>query len=353
MSNAAAAVPARIAPPSLNAFTTAILQRGGFPLAQAAEMAELLVWANWRGIESHGVLRIPRYLEMLQTGEVKADAVLRLRQASGAVCLLDADRAPGATAMNRAVQAAAELARAQGLGWCSVREMSHAGAIGYFVQQLTAQGLLGIAMTASKPLMAYYGAKGEALSSNPLAIGVPAPAGQAPLILDMSTAAVALGKVLAAKDANRAIPEGWAVDASGASTTDPSQVAALLPMAGAKGSGLSLMIEVLCSLLAGNPNIAPALAGGSPNGFNGMVLAINPAAFGDPAAFVANVGALARAIQGLAPAPGHERVLLPGERGDRVQAERSAQGIPVAAGTVKRLLAVAQSLGVAPPAEWQ
>lgn len=352
MVTAAVAGPVRIAPQALTAFATALLARAGFAPAQAAEMADLLVWANWRGIESHGVLRIPRYIEMLQTGEVNAQAQLTMRQSRGAVCVLDADRAPGATAMNRAVQLAAERAAQCGIGWCSVRQMSHAGAIGYFVQQLAAQGKLGIAMTASKPLMAYFGAQGEALSSNPLAIGVPMPPGHDAMILDMSTAAVALGKVLAAKDANRPIPEGWGVDAAGASTTDPAKVVALLPMAGAKGSGLSLMIEVLCSLLVGNPNIAPALSGDGPNGFNGMVLAIEPAAFGDASTFLAQAGALATAIHGLAPAPGHDQVLLPGERGHRVQVERTRLGIPVAAGTQKSLLAQARALGVAPPDGW-
>lgn len=333
----------------LQRYATDLLAKGGFGDAEAAAMAELLVWANLRGVDSHGVLRVPRYIEMLDLDMVRTDARIEQVSRSGAVCVLDAGKAPGATAMNRAVEEAAVLASQYGLGWCGVRNTSHAGAIGYFVQRLTERGLIGIAMTASKPLMSYYGAKGAALSSNPLAIGIPQLNGGPPIVLDMSTAAVALGKITAAKDAGRPIPMGWGVDVEGADTTDPHKVMAVLPMAGAKGSGLSLMIEVLCSVLVANPSIAPALAGEESGGFNGMVLAVDPGAFGDPEAFLSQSVALADAIRHLQPASGFDRVLLPGERGHETALKRRRDGVPVAAGTVKRLNETAVKLGVPIP----
>lgn len=334
---------------NLHRFAKDLLQKGGFTEADASQMADLLIWANLRGVDSHGVLRIPRYLEMLRLGLVKADHSIKTAHQFGAICVLDADNAPGAVAMNRAVSEAAAIAGKLGLGWCSVRKTSHAGAIGYFVEQLADRGLIGIAMTASKPLMTYHGAKGEALSSNPMAIGVPQAGGGAPIILDMSTAAVALGKIMAAKDANRPIPVGWGVDVDGADTTDPQKVAAVLPMAGAKGSGLSLMTEILCSVLAGNPSIAPSLTGGKGGGFNGMILAIDPRAFEDPRAILDEVRSLADAIHQLDPAPGFDRVRLPGERGFETAQSRRIDGVPVAAGTLKRLLESAATLGVTAP----
>ena len=333
----------------LTAFAATLLAAAGFSDGQAREMADLLVWANLRGIDSHGVLRIPRYIEMLRAGSVSASPDITEVRRFGAVCVLDAGRAPGASAMNRAVSEAAKLATSFGLGWCGVRKTSHAGAIGYFVRRVAEQGLVGIAMTASKPLMGYFGAKGEVLSTNPLAIGVPQPGGEPPLILDMSTAAVALGKIMAAKDAGKPIPVGWGVDADGADTTDPHKVAAVLPMAGAKGSGLSLMIEILCSLLVSNANIAPALTGGKGGGFNGMVLAIDPAAFGDREGFLKEVGALAQAIHAREPSPGIYKVILPGERGHETECARLSGGIPVAVGTAKRLAETARELGVEVP----
>ena len=336
---------------NLRAFASDLLKRGGFNSEDARSMAELLVWANLRGIESHGVLRIPRYVEMLQLKLVKANHEIREVHRFGAICVLDADNAPGAPALTRAVAEAAALAEKFGLGWCGVRRTSHAGAIGYFAKMLTDEGRIALVMTASKPLMSYPGAKGEVLSSNPLAIGVPQPDGRPPIILDMSTAAVALGKIMAAKDANKSIPMGWGIDDQGSDTTDPHKVAAILPMAGAKGSGLSLMIEILSSVLAGNPIIAPALMGGQSDGFNGMVLAINPGAFGDAAQILRDTGALADAIHDLDRAADVERILLPGERGYETEQARSRDGIVVAQGTAKRLSALASELGVALPAE--
>lgn len=336
----------------LHDFATSLLHKGGFARDHAEETAALLVWANTRGVHTHGVMRIPRYLEMVREGSVRADARVEVVRRNGAVCLLDANRAPGAVAMNRAVQTAAELSDQFGIGWCSIRRTSHTGAVGYFALQLTQMGKVGLIMTASRPLMGYHGAKGEVLSTNPLAIGVPLSGGQPPMLLDMSTAAVPLGRIMAAREANQPIPRGWGLDAEGAETTDPHQVTTLVPMAGPKGTGLSLMIEILCSLLAGNPNIAPALTGGKPGGFNGAVLAISPEAFGERDTFLTQVQALANAIHDLPPAPGFDRVLLPGERGFMAQQASEQAGVTVPAATVARLLKLAGELNVDPPASW-
>lgn len=333
----------------LRHFTSDLFTRAGFAPTDAQAMSDLLVWANLRGVDSHGVLRVPRYIEMLSLGLVRATYEMDVVHRFGAICVIDAGKAPGAVAMNRAVTEASVLAEQFGLGWCSVRRTSHAGAIGYFVQQLAAEGKIGIAMTASKPLMSYFGARGEALSTNPLAISIPQSDGRPPITLDMSTAAVALGKILAAKDTGRSIPKGWGVDQDGVDTTDPQKVAAVLPMAGAKGSGLSLMIEFLCSVLAGNPSIAPALSGDGADSFNGTILAIDPRAFGNETSFQEDVLDLAQAIHHLEPSPGIERIFLPGERGHETARARSERGIPLAPGTVKRLLATAAELGVPVP----
>lgn len=327
----------------LRAFAASLLAAGGFREDHAERTADLLVWANLRGVDSHGVLRIPRYVEMVEQGViVSGDAPATVRE-FGAVAVLDGGKCPGAVGMSAAAEKAAALALRLGVGWCAIRSTSHCGAIGYFTAALAAKGMIGIAMSASKPLMGYFGAKGEALSTNPLSIAIPA-AGAAPIVLDMSTAAVALGKVMAAKDAGRPIPEGWGVDADGRPVTDPDKVAALLPMAGAKGSGLSLMIEILTSVLAGNPVIGPVLAGRKKGGFNGLVIAVDPRAFGEPADFAAGVTELGRAIHDLEPVERDGAVLLPGERGAAAEAERAKTGVPLAEGTAKRLIALAKRL---------
>jgi LDH2 family malate/lactate/ureidoglycolate dehydrogenase len=334
---------------ALRDFAADLLIAGGFTPEDAAQTAELLVWANLRGVDSHGVLRIPRYVEMIALGLMTSGGRPDVVHEFGAISVIDGGKCPGAVGMNMAVDKAAQTARKFGLGWCAARRISHAGAVGYFTQKLAAQGLVGLAMTASKPLMSYIGARGEALSTNPLSIAVPTGTGGEPILLDMSTASVALGKIMAAKDAGRTIPEGWAIDSDGNPATDPHKVAALLPMAGAKGSGLSLMIELLTSVLAGNAVIGPELTGEKSGGFNGMVLAIAPEAFGQDTEFLAEVDRLARAIHALDPIDPTTAPLLPGERGTATAQLRAAEGIPLAPGTANRLKELAQSLGATTP----
>jgi ureidoglycolate dehydrogenase (NAD+) len=329
----------------LTQFSFNLLLSGGLNAQEAQQTAEQLVWANLRGVESHGVMRLPRYLEMLETGVMKGNSIPQKIHAFGAMALYDYGKGAGAPAMLHASEKACELAENFGLGWCSARNISHAGAIGYFSGYIAKKGFIALVMTASKPLMSYFGARGEALSTNPLSIGVPQ--GKQPLILDMSTSHVALGKVLAAKEAGRPIPKGWGSDAEGRDTQDAAAVAALLPMSGAKGSGLSLMIEVLASVLAGNAVIAPVLLGKKKGGFNGIVLVINPKVFGEAVNFEAAIMELADSIHALDPAEGVERVFLPGERGYLVQRERESKGIPLSQATFDNLATLAQKQAVA------
>ncbi|MEQ3625438.1 MAG: Ldh family oxidoreductase [Marinobacter sp.] len=335
-----------LAAQTLEGFARDLLLAGGFAPEHADNTARVLVWANARGADSHGVLRIPRYVEMIEEGKIDPVARPAAERSEGAVTVLEAARAPGASAMIAAMQEAVSMAGRNGIGWCSARNITHAGAVGYYALEAAKQGYLGIVMTASGPLMAYHGARVSALSTNPISIAVPG--ADKPLLLDMSTSTVALGKIMHARDAGKSIPEGWAIDPDGCAATDPNNVATLTPMSGAKGSGLSLMIEVLASVLIGNPVISEALSGRNAS-MNGLALALNLRAFGDPQRFAEDIAALVAALKGLPKATGVEQILMPGERGFALSKCRMDQGIPLAAGTTKRLCALAERLGVALP----
>ena len=208
-------------------------------------------------------------------------------------------------------------------------------------------------MPASIPLMVWPGSRGAVVSTNPIAVAVPAGPARAPLLLDMATSAVANGGIMAAKDAGTPIPEGWGVDASGAATTDAAEVATLLPLGGPKGAGLSLAIECLASIAALNPVIGPALRGELATGetrMNGVAIALDTAAFGDTGAFAGEVASLADAVRGQPRAAGVDRLMVPGERGDAVKARRLAEGIPLPKATWTRLTAEAARRGVPLPA---
>jgi ureidoglycolate dehydrogenase (NAD+) len=167
----------------------------------------------------------------------------------------------------------------------------------------------------------------------------------------MSTSTVAMGKIMSARDAGQSIPLGWGLDEQGRATTDPRQVATLLPLGGPKGSGLSFMIECLCSIAAMNPIIGPGLASNGPLStfLNGLAIAVDLAAFGDPEAIGAEADRLGDLMAALPREEGVEQIYLPGERGDAVLEQRSRDGIPLLQGTWSRLLAAAKDLGVTPP----
>ena len=332
----------------LQRYAVALLTGGGFSQRHAEQTADVLVWANARGVDSHGVLRIPRYVEMVQTGAISPTAEPVVVERNAALSVLEASNAPGATAMVAAMQEAVEQASRFGVGWCSARNITHAGAIGYYALNAAAKGFVGIAMTASGPLMAYHGSRGSAVSTNPLAIAVPSK--QDPIVLDMSTANVALGKVMAAKDAEQAIPPDWGMDEEGLPTTDPRKVATLTPLGGPKGAGLSLMMEILVSVLVNNPVIAPALNRNTRAAkMNGLAIAVQINAIDKTDRFTQNVADLMLALKAVPLAAGTASILMPGERGFAEASSRRTHGIPLASGTVGRLTKLAEKLDINPP----
>jgi ureidoglycolate dehydrogenase (NAD+) len=342
----------RISPADLHAFTAAIFVAAGLTREHADEWAKMLVWANLRGTDSHGVIRIPRYVDLINAKSINPKPNIRVERRTAAAVVLETDRAPAAVGMTRAMKEAMECAKTAGVGWCAARHTTHTGAIGYFAAQAAEAGFAGIAMSASGPMMIYPGTKVAAVSSNPIAFAVPRKQGR-PYLLDFSTGVVANGKIMGAADRGEKIPIGWGVDKDGRDTTDPKAVENVLPMAGMKGAGLSFMIECFTSLLLSCPRIAPDLeswAIGDDPFLNGSVLAIDPAAFGNREMFEREAERLGRAIAGLPRAKGVDRIMLPGERGDAVRAEREVKGIPIPNGTWQRIVKAAATLGVKPPA---
>ncbi|MBM3527296.1 MAG: Ldh family oxidoreductase [Alphaproteobacteria bacterium] len=341
----------RISKSDLENYTAAIFAAAGLSRDYAAEWAKMLVWANLRGTDSHGIIRIPRYIDLVKAKSINPAPDIRIERRSTAAVVLEADRAPSAVALTRAMSEAMDCAKSSGVGWCAARHITHTGAIGYFALQAAEKGFCGIAMSASGPMMAYPGTRAAAVSSNPIAFAIPRANGR-PFLLDFSTGVVANGKIMGAADRGEKIPAGWGLDKDGNDTTDPKAVETLLPMGGAKGAGLSFMIECLTSLLLSQPRLAPDLeswAIGDDPFLNGSVVAIDPGAFGDRERFLAEAERLGTAIAALPRAAGVDRILLPGERGDAVRAEREAAGIPIPKGTWQRIGKTAATLGVTPP----
>jgi ureidoglycolate dehydrogenase (NAD+) len=341
----------KFAKQDLQNFTQDVFIKLGLSAVHAKIWARVLVWANLRGVDSHGLLRIPTYVAALAEGSINPAPKIIIDPLKGAIAKLDADGGPGPVAMCLAMETAISKAKQFNLGWCAVNNMTHAGAVGYFALLAAKEGFAGIVMTASQPMMAYAGSTSSAVSSNPVAIAVP---GQdhPPLLLDMSTSTVGMGKVYQAQDSGQAIPDNWGFDRNGQPTTNPNDVTVLSPLGGAKGSGLSLMIECLTSLAVNNPLIEPVLRQGHLlNGrpINGMAMVVDVGMLGDITTYRTEVDALSKEIRKLPKAEGVDKIYAPGERGDEIKAEREANGIPLPQGTLDRLQLVAEKLAIEMP----
>jgi LDH2 family malate/lactate/ureidoglycolate dehydrogenase len=298
-------------------------------------------------VDTHGVMRIPRYVDLIESGDMNPRPAIRVRRETPASVLIDADRAAGPVAMTRAAAEAVRKARDAGVGLALARATTHTAALGYYTLTIARQGMAGIALAGSWPNVVYHGSRAAGVSTSPISIAVP---GGDPVVLDMATSVVSMGKLNQAKRTGEPIPAGWALDAQGNPTTDPQAAQIPLPMAGPKGSGLSFMVECLASLIASNPLLAESLEG-TPEGRrhrqNGFVMAIDLAQFGDPQAFSREVDRLVRALKALPVDEEVGEILMPGERGRRTFERRTREGIPIPRAVHDELSTLAQRLGVA------
>lgn len=325
----------------LKAFLASAFRSAGMAEPDALAVADILVWAELRGVESHGVERVPRYLTLLKGGHMQAAAKPAVQDVAGAAFRVDAKKAMGPVAMMRAIEEAIPRARANGIALGIVANATHTGAIGYYAEKAAQRGFAAIVMAAGMPLMAWPGTKAPSISTSPVAIAVPGgPEGV--MVFDMSTAIAASGRLRKAMLDKTPIPEGWALDDQGKPATDPAKAVTSLPVGGAKGAGLSLMIEVLAGILGGTPIIAPMAQPGAPkpHSANGLIILIDIAKFRPLADFVSDVDSLVSVIKGLPRFEDAEPVRMPGERGAAELRTRSAKGIPInarLAGTLAKL----------------
>ena len=331
-------------------FVARIFHASGMGERDAAQVAEVLVWADARGVESHGVSRVPRYLEFIKRGDLDPTARPIVERRTTASFVLRAAHAAGPVAMMQAIAQATEMARSTGIALGIVGETTHTGAIGYYAQRAAEQGCVAMVAAAGPPMMAYFGARVPGVSTSPLAIAVPSER-HGPLLLDMATSVAAIGRIMEAGKAGRSIPEGWALAADGTPTTDPAKAATALPLGGPKGSGLSLMIECLSSLMAGAPILAPRLGGTGERRHlqNATVVLMDIAAFRPLDDYQRDVDEVADRLKALPPAEGVDTIFLPGERGARTEALRRRTGIPLSGVTWRGLCEAAERLHLTPP----
>ena len=340
----------RVTADALETFTTQVFAQAGLPPQDAATEAEVLVWANLRGVDSHGVLRIPWYLDMVDQGLMNPRPNIQTLKDTPAVLFVDADRAFGPVVTVKVMKQVVEKAKTVGIGWGLIRNLTHQGAMAYYALLAANAGLAGIAIVCSPPNMAPFGAKAAGLHNSPIAIAVPA-ARHSPVVLDMATSVAAGGKLTLAADKRMPLPSGWALDGTGNPTTDPNQAQILLPAGGPKGSGLAMMFQCLTSLMADNPLLVPVLRGEPQrHNQNSVVAAIDIELFSEVDTFAGHVDNLIDELKALPTADGFDEVLVPGEPEERTYQERVQSGIPLPPGTIEKLQDASRRFNIPLPA---
>jgi uncharacterized oxidoreductase len=344
-------------PVLLESFAAKLLQAGGASAEEASLVAASLVDANLKGYDSHGVMRIPYYVQAIKEGEVAPGEELTVLDEGPSRIVADGHWGFGQVQAMRLIKLLAEKAHDAGLALGTMTHSGHIGRLGEYCEKTAADGLVSMLMVNSHGAavrMAPPGGKAPRLSTNPLAIGVPHTDG--PLVLDFSTSATAEGKVRVKKIAGQPCPEGWLIDNEGRPTCDPATLygnppGAILPMGGAqayKGFGLGLMVEILTGALSGGVCARPVPYPKKGNCV--FMLLIDPARFGGADHFRGEVSQLADYIRSCPRIEGCDEILLPGDPERRLAAKRQKDGISLDVENWNALVKLGQTLGVAAPA---
>jgi len=340
----------------LRAAVAALFEAVGASAEHAEQIAEVVVFADLRGVESHGVQFTPRYLRGIARGHLNPKPALRVLQRRGAVAVLDADNGLGFLAARRAMQEAIAIASDFGTASVAVRNSNHFGPAAFYAMMALEAGMIGHVTTDGPPHTVVWGSKRPMLSNDPVAWAFPTASGP-PIVLDMAFTGVK-EKIRLAAQRGGSIPADWAVDAEGRPTTDPKVAleGSLVPIGQHKGSGLIVANEVLCGALAGalfSFEVSPALVMGADHHdawrCGHFVQAFDPGAFGERTVFERRTSELVAALRAAPKADGVERIYLPGEIEAELSAERSKNGLPLAVTTLEALDKVAQELGAPKP----
>lgn len=324
------------------------LADAGVPETVRAVEAEVMAEADLMGTPSHGIRMLPGLLKGIAMGTVRADPRIRRRHDHAAVCVLDCDQGPGRYVSVQAMQEAMDRARRFGVGVCLAVNTSHWGRAHAYAWRAAQGGMIGLCTTNAQAGMLGFGSDRPLLGNNPLAIGVPRRGNAGPVVLDMAMSQAAVGKVVTCRREGHKAPLDWGLDRAGNPTDDPAEILAskkLLPMGGHKGAGLALVLEMLTGALAGGA-LCYELAQADPSGTDvfssKLFLALDPAAFGEPAIFEQRVEDLLAYLQ-TAAKPG-AALLYPGQRGDQAREANLARGVPIHAAILAELQAAGITL---------
>ena len=347
----------------LSEFCTRVFLHFGVPKVDAMQAAEVLARADLRGIDSHGVGRMHTYFDMLTLGRINPTPKIKIVRSTPSTATIDGDNGLGLVVGPQANRIAMDIAEKYGTGWVSVCNTNHFGIAGYYALQALQRDLIGWAMTNSTKLVAPLWGAARMLGTNPIAIAFPGKE-EPPIVIDMATSAAAYGKIEIARRKGEPIPEGWAIDREGRSTTNPHAMiegGAMLPLGserergGHKGYALAILVDMLCCVLSGanwGPFAPPfALRHEIPKrsvgkGIGHFFGAMRIDGFIDVDEFKRQVDDYIRVFRATKPAPGTNGPLIPGDPEREAEQVRSVQGIPLILPVIEELRDISQKTGI-------
>lgn len=338
-----------VRPKELGQLVRALLEKAGLGTEDATLTADAIVQTNLWGIDSHGALRVPTYIERLEAGAINGAARPELIHGRGAIALLDGQDGIGFVVGHAAMSKSIELASQHGVGVVGAINSNHFGAAGLYARLAADRGMIGLSMTNVGPNVVAPGGTRPVIGNNPLAIAVPT-YGEPPFTLDISFSAVSGGKLLLASKKGEQIPFDWATDTDGVPTNDPDAGFAgfLLPMGGFKGLGLAYAIDILCGVITGG-SFGTDLKGTYSKPLEAsktahMMIAIDPEAFLSRRELKMRMAAFTAMVKSSPMREVGDEMLLPGEPEYRCALRRTG-GIPLPVALYDELLTLANRLG--------
>jgi LDH2 family malate/lactate/ureidoglycolate dehydrogenase len=342
----------KVDPKKAVSFVKAILEGNGVSPAHATIIAGSLVQADLRGVDSHGINRIPSYIERIRKGVLDAKASPTVHQVTAVVAQVDGHNGFGFLAAELGMRTATNMAREYGLGMVSIKHSNHFGMSAWIVQQAIDEDMMSLVFTNSSPALPVWGGKSKVIGVSPIACG--APAGKTiPFILDMAPSVAARGKIYKAYRRGEKIPMGWALDKDGNQTNEPAKAldGVMLPMGGPKGSGLSIMMDIFSGVLSGSAfagQVTSPYDASKPADVGHFLVAIKPDLFMSLEEFKERMHYLYQRVVESDKMAGVERIYFPGEMEQLTYEERMKKGIPYTYSEVDALNKEAHLVGVGP-----
>lgn len=354
----------RIKEPALCDFVRRVFVRLGVPSNEARIAADVLVLADLRGIGSHGVARLSRYVTGIRRAAISPVDKSRVVKETLTTALIDGGNSLGQVVGHKAMDVAIRKAKKHAVGVVAVRNSNHYGIAAYYSLMAIRKNLIGISMTNAYPLVVPTFGRLAVLGTNPISFVSPGKE-ELPFVLDMATSVVPRGKLEVYDRQGKQIPLGWAVDQNGRGSADPSAVlrsmeqrlgGGLLPLggegeqfAGYKGYGLALMVDVLCGVLSGAATALQVYADERRANVGHFFMALDPKAFRPLSEFKRDMDRLLRSVKDSPKAGGQDRIYVAGEKSAaRVKENRNA-GIPLDAKVIESLRRIGEEVGVAWP----